>query len=139
MASLLEPTLDDEPSLGAGMKINGKVPRVLVGVSVVTLLGGWKSLEPEGLPPVNETVYKCKRMCPCIVYVFVVYVCVHACALCISAMHYHITYTQQTLHKPLEFNFCKRLSTDLNSSLIFLSAPYKNCNTCLSNTIFLSQ
>ena len=38
------------------MKMNGKGPRVLVGVRVVTLLGGWKSLEP-GEPPVNKTVY----------------------------------------------------------------------------------
>ena len=35
------------------MKMNGKGPRVLVGVRVVTLLGGWKSLEP-GEPPVNK-------------------------------------------------------------------------------------
>jgi len=39
------------------MKMNGKAPSVLVGVSVVTLLGGWKSLEFEELAPVNKRVY----------------------------------------------------------------------------------
>ena len=40
-ARLQVPTLDDEPSQGAGIKMNGKGPSALVGVRVVTLLGGW--------------------------------------------------------------------------------------------------
>jgi len=84
------------------MKMNGKGPSVLVGVSVVTLLGGWKSLEPVGLPPVNESLY------------------VTTCAM--------QTITPHTHNKPLELIFCNRLSTDLSSSLIFLSAPCRKIN-----------
>jgi len=78
--------------------MNGRVSNVLMDVNVVTLLGGWKSLE---FLPVNETISS-----------------VH---VCISV------HTGMSSYQPLRFIFCNRLSADFISSLIFLSAPYGIC------------